>query len=193
MRPCALLRSAPPAGTCQSRGDETAFPRRVFPQAVGYAGRGSSSAFRDAAGEFRPVGPWWLDTPRGASWRCSIAFAAEENLHAALPADYRELIEAYGGGLVDDHLLLLEPGCPNDVHDLLKISAEREEANDALWEFVDKPAEMEPGGVVWSAGQPRTTESTSTGSWQDATADVVLARAMEIPRLGPPGTAALCW
>ncbi|MGW0189362.1 SMI1/KNR4 family protein [Streptomyces sp. NPDC003362] len=70
--------------------------------------------------------------------------AAEENLHATLPTDYRELIGAYGGGLIDDYLLLLEPGCPNDVYDLLKISAEREEANHALWEFEDKPAEMEP-------------------------------------------------
>jgi hypothetical protein len=78
---------------------------------------------------------------------------AEESLHATLPTDYRELIEAYGGGLVDDYLLLLEPGCPNDVYDLLKISAEREEANDALWEYEDKPVEMETEGnrlVCWA-------------------------------------------
>jgi hypothetical protein len=78
---------------------------------------------------------------------------AEEDLHATLPTDYRELIEAYGGGLVDDYLLLLEPGCPIDVYDLLKISAEREEANDALWEYEDKPVEMETEGsrlVCWA-------------------------------------------
>ncbi|MEV0598442.1 SMI1/KNR4 family protein [Streptomyces sp. NPDC050315] len=79
--------------------------------------------------------------------------AAEAELHTALPADYRELIAAYGGGFIDNYLLLLEPGCPNAVYDLIKISAEREEANESLWEFEDKPAEMEPEGnrlVCWA-------------------------------------------
>ncbi|MFG2526216.1 hypothetical protein [Streptomyces sp. NPDC048527] len=52
--------------------------------------------------------------------------AAESTLRTALPADYKELIDGY--------LLLLEPGCRNDVYDLIKISAEREEANDTLWQ-----------------------------------------------------------
>lgn len=79
--------------------------------------------------------------------------AAETALRAALPADYKELIEAYGGGFVDGYLLLLEPDCPNDVYDLLKISAEREEANASLWQFEDKPEEMETAGnrlVCWA-------------------------------------------
>ncbi|MFJ8542334.1 SMI1/KNR4 family protein [Streptomyces sp. NPDC093586] len=90
-----------------------------------------------------PAGP-----PTAPNWS-----AVEKNLHTTLPADYQELIEAYGGGYVDDYLLLLEPGCPNDVYDLLKISAEREEANDDLWEYEDKPAGMEPQGsrlICWA-------------------------------------------
>lgn len=42
--------------------------------------------------------------------------ATESTLQTALPADYKELIEAYGGGgFIDGYLLLLEPGCRNDV------------------------------------------------------------------------------
>ncbi|MGW1591358.1 SMI1/KNR4 family protein [Streptomyces sp. NPDC002386] len=79
--------------------------------------------------------------------------AAETALRTALPADYKELIETYGGGFIDGYLLLMEPNCPNDVYDLLKISAEREEANDSLWQFEDKPEELEdPGGrlICWA-------------------------------------------
>ncbi|MCX5441310.1 SMI1/KNR4 family protein [Streptomyces sp. NBC_00063] len=80
--------------------------------------------------------------------------AAESTLQTALPADYKELIEAYGGGgFIDGYLLLLEPGCRNDVYDLIKISAEREEANDSLWQFEDKPAELEAEGsrlICWA-------------------------------------------
>ncbi|MET8249069.1 SMI1/KNR4 family protein [Streptomyces sp. NPDC005202] len=89
-------------------------------------------------------------TERTPDWN-----AAEAALRTPLPADYRELIEAYGGGgFVDGYLLLLEPGCPNDVYDLLKISAEREEANESLWQFEDKPEEMQVDGsrlVCWAA------------------------------------------
>ncbi|MFF4535330.1 SMI1/KNR4 family protein [Streptomyces aureus] len=79
--------------------------------------------------------------------------AVEAELGAALPRDYRELVEAFGGGLLDEYLLLLEPGCPHDVYDLVKISAEREEANDSLWRFEGRPTEMESGGnrlICWA-------------------------------------------
>jgi hypothetical protein len=84
------------------------------------------------------------------SWDWEVV---EAELRTALPTDYRELVEAYGGGLLDEYLLLLEPGCPNDVYDLVKISAEREEANDSMWQFEDRPAEMESGGnrlICWA-------------------------------------------
>ncbi|GAB1333096.1 SMI1/KNR4 family protein [Streptomyces sennicomposti] len=79
--------------------------------------------------------------------------AAEAALRTALPADYKELIETYGAGFIDGYLLLLEPDCPNDVYDLLKITAEREEANASLWQYEDKPEEMETAGnrlVCWA-------------------------------------------
>ncbi|MFJ3641230.1 SMI1/KNR4 family protein [Streptomyces sp. NPDC090108] len=79
--------------------------------------------------------------------------AAETALRTAVPADFKALIETYGAGTVDNYLLLLEPGCPNDVYDLLKISAEREEANDSLWEYGDRPEEMETPGnrlICWA-------------------------------------------
>ncbi|MEU6242487.1 SMI1/KNR4 family protein [Streptomyces sp. NPDC047024] len=79
--------------------------------------------------------------------------AAEATLNTTLPADYKELISTYGGGFVDGLLLLLEPGCANDVYDQLKISAECEEANEALWQYEDRPTEMEQEGnrlVCWA-------------------------------------------
>ncbi|MFJ9836498.1 SMI1/KNR4 family protein [Streptomyces sp. NPDC101169] len=79
--------------------------------------------------------------------------AARTALRTDLPADHKELIETYGGGLVDGYLLLLEPNCPNGVYDLLKTSAERAEAHDSLWRFEDKPDQMRTPGsrlVCWA-------------------------------------------
>ncbi|MHC5905292.1 SMI1/KNR4 family protein [Streptomyces sp. S6] len=78
---------------------------------------------------------------------------AETTLRTSLPTDYRALITTYGAGLIDNYLLLLEPGCPDDVYDQLKISAEREEANSSLWQYDDKPTELEPDGnrlICWA-------------------------------------------
>ncbi|MFF2473103.1 SMI1/KNR4 family protein [Streptomyces sp. NPDC058066] len=80
--------------------------------------------------------------------------AAESTLQTSLPADYKELVEAYGGGgFIDGYLLFLEPGCRNGIYDLLKITREREEANDSLWQFEDKPTELEAAGtrlICWA-------------------------------------------
>ena len=54
-------------------------------------------------------------------------------LGTELPADYVELIEAYGGGQVDDYLYLLEPFCANESYDLVRAAAERAEAFELLW------------------------------------------------------------
>lgn len=94
-----------------------------------------------------------LLAPSEGSVRVPDWAAGENALRTALPADYRELIETYGGGFIDGYLLLLEPKCPNDVYGFLKISAEREEANDSLWQFEDKPDEMPTPGscpVCWA-------------------------------------------
>ncbi|MGW6402651.1 SMI1/KNR4 family protein [Streptomyces sp. NPDC055134] len=52
-------------------------------------------------------------------------------------------MSTYGGGSVDAYLLVLEPGCANPVYDLLKITAERAEANESLWQFEPRPTELE--------------------------------------------------
>ena len=78
--------------------------------------------------------------------------SAEEQLSTTLPSDFKELIDTYGGGLIDNYMLLLEPNSPNGVYDLLDLTAQREEANAALWEFGDRPPEMEDGDnrlVCW--------------------------------------------
>ncbi|MFI2765676.1 SMI1/KNR4 family protein, partial [Streptomyces echinatus] len=56
--------------------------------------------------------------------------AAEAALQTSLPDDYKELINTYGAGGINSYLLLLEPDCPNRVFDLLKHTAERQEANE---------------------------------------------------------------
>ncbi|MGW6356849.1 SMI1/KNR4 family protein [Streptomyces sp. NPDC055092] len=79
---------------------------------------------------------------------------AEATLQMVLPADYKELMEVYGGGFIDGYLRLLEPACSNRVYDLIKIAAEREDANEGLWEYGDRPPEMEIEGnrlVSWGA------------------------------------------
>lgn len=96
--------------------------------------------------------------------------ATEAALQAVLPTDYRNLIEAFGAGLIDDYFLLLEPGCSNDVYDLIKISGEREHANEALWKFEDKPVEMEPAAnrlICWA-----TTDNGEYLYWLVQDADV---------------------
>lgn len=69
--------------------------------------------------------------------------AVEEALGTGLPNDYKELIATYGGGGLEQYMQLLEPRCPNWVFDMLRVTSEREEANDSLWEFTDKPEELE--------------------------------------------------
>ncbi|MBO1332619.1 SMI1/KNR4 family protein [Streptomyces sp. VRA16 Mangrove soil] len=70
--------------------------------------------------------------------------SAEATLQTSLPDDYKELINTYGAGGIDNYLLLLEPDCTNPVFDLLKHTAEREEANEtSLWLFEPKPAELD--------------------------------------------------
>ncbi|BDM70103.1 hypothetical protein HEK616_35900 [Streptomyces nigrescens] len=73
--------------------------------------------------------------------------SAEHALGIRLPADYKELIETYGGSNWDDYLYVLEPGCPNDNYDLIEWEDQQAEALEGLWEFEKKPAELEDEGV----------------------------------------------
>ncbi|WP_329182144.1 SMI1/KNR4 family protein (plasmid) [Streptomyces decoyicus] len=85
--------------------------------------------------------------------------AVEEALGIALPADYKRLVQTYGGGLFAGVLWLLEPGCPDAMYDLVAQTAEREEILAELWGAgVDKPSELQghtrlvPWGYVEGEG-----------------------------------------
>ncbi|MBV7699223.1 SMI1/KNR4 family protein [Streptomyces sp. TRM70350] len=72
-------------------------------------------------------------------------------LGLGLPADYRELIDTYGGGRFDAYLWLLEPRCPNRHYDLHRSVAERDEGFEMLWEDGEpKPVQLleSPGSRV---------------------------------------------
>ncbi|MFE9634699.1 SMI1/KNR4 family protein [Streptomyces sp. NPDC006463] len=72
----------------------------------------------------------------------------EEQLGTALPADYKRLIEVYGGGVFSGVLWLMEPGCPDEMYDLLVQTVEREEILADLWAAGEpKPAELEQSGA----------------------------------------------
>jgi hypothetical protein len=64
-------------------------------------------------------------------------------LRIQLPADYRELIDTYGGGCFDNYLWLLEPDCQKRPYDLLSSVEERDESFKMLWEEgEEKPAQL---------------------------------------------------
>ncbi|MEV8107207.1 SMI1/KNR4 family protein [Streptomyces sp. NPDC088135] len=67
--------------------------------------------------------------------------AVEEALDIVLPADYKRLVQTYGGGLFAGVLWLLEPGCSDAMYDLVAQTAEREAILTELWEAgEDKPS-----------------------------------------------------
>ncbi|MDX2560400.1 SMI1/KNR4 family protein [Streptomyces sp. TX20-6-3] len=73
---------------------------------------------------------------------------AEEALGTALPADYKRLVETYGGGVFAGTIWLLAPDCPDPMYDLVAQTAERDEILADLWEAGEKrPAEVEEGDV----------------------------------------------
>ncbi|MEU1479161.1 hypothetical protein [Streptomyces sp. NPDC005760] len=74
---------------------------------------------------------------------------AERALGAALPADYKQLVETYGGGLFDETIWLLAPDSAHPDCDLHAQARERDEILADLWEFEEKPAALlEPGARV---------------------------------------------
>ncbi|MDQ8704698.1 SMI1/KNR4 family protein [Streptomyces sp. LHD-70] len=80
--------------------------------------------------------------PRVKEWH-----SAEQSLGVQLPSDYKELVHTYGGSNWDDYLYLLEPGCPNDNYDLIEWDEQQGEALDGLWEFEEKPTQLEEEGA----------------------------------------------
>ncbi|MEV0032188.1 SMI1/KNR4 family protein [Nocardia sp. NPDC050793] len=73
--------------------------------------------------------------------------AVERELGVELPADYKELIDTYGGGYWDEYLYVLEPGCPNNYYDLVGWKDWQAEVLEDLWQFEDKPAELQEDGA----------------------------------------------
>ncbi|WP_328945765.1 SMI1/KNR4 family protein [Streptomyces sp. NBC_00250] len=74
--------------------------------------------------------------------------ATEESLGTPLPADYKRLVETYGGGVFAGTIWLLEPDCPDPLYDLVAQTAERDEILAGLWAVgEEKPAEIEEGDV----------------------------------------------
>jgi hypothetical protein len=68
-------------------------------------------------------------------------------LRTALPTDYVQLIERYGGGQFEEYLWLLEPAS-NSVYDLADVVEEREDALEYLWNMGEaKPALLDAPGV----------------------------------------------
>ncbi|OEJ22933.1 hypothetical protein AR457_37595 [Streptomyces agglomeratus] len=78
---------------------------------------------------------------------------AERALGAALPADYKQLVERYGAGVFDETIWLLVPDSPYDECDLHARKSERDEDLAGLWEFEPKPAGLLEEGarvVPWA-------------------------------------------
>ncbi|MER6523022.1 hypothetical protein ABT246_40185 [Streptomyces sp. NPDC001553] len=65
---------------------------------------------------------------------------AERALGAALPVDYKQLVETYGDGIFDDTIWLLVPDSAHNDCDPHAQTTERNEILASLWEFEAKPA-----------------------------------------------------
>jgi hypothetical protein len=81
--------------------------------------------------------------PRSPDWA-----RVESALGTPLPDDYKQLVEAYGGGVFDETIWLLEPDCADDDYDLVAQTQERDEVLAELWGAGEpKPPELEADGA----------------------------------------------
>lgn len=72
----------------------------------------------------------------------------EERLGTALPQDYKDLIDTYGGGVFDETIWILEPDCADQDYDLVAVAAEQAEVLENLWGGGEpKPAELAADGT----------------------------------------------
>ncbi|GAA2334259.1 SMI1/KNR4 family protein [Streptomyces kunmingensis] len=72
---------------------------------------------------------------------------AERTMGTGLPADYKQLVEAYGDGIFDDTIWLLVPDSAYSDCDLRAQTTERDEVLADLWEFEAKPAGLLEAGA----------------------------------------------
>jgi SMI1-KNR4 cell-wall len=83
--------------------------------------------------------------------------SVEHRLGTELPRDYKDLIEAFGAGLFDSHIWLLEPQCENQSHDLEFDNDGRMDDLEDFWEMgEEKPAELDELGskLIFWGGTP---------------------------------------
>ncbi|MFB6627036.1 SMI1/KNR4 family protein [Streptomyces sp. NPDC056374] len=73
----------------------------------------------------------------------------EERLGGALPEDFRDLVDTYGGGVFDETIWILEPDCAEPGYDLLAVKEERAEVLARLWEIgpEPRPEQLEAAGA----------------------------------------------
>ncbi|URN15918.1 MULTISPECIES: SMI1/KNR4 family protein [Streptomyces] len=84
-----------------------------------------------------PAGP-----QRSRDWR-----GVERAMGTALPDDYKELVETYGGGVFDETIWLLDPACPDEDYELVAAAAERAEVLANLWQSEPVPEEVRDTGA----------------------------------------------
>ncbi|MEV6195695.1 hypothetical protein AB0M19_25205 [Streptomyces sp. NPDC051920] len=82
------------------------------------------------------------DPPPAVDWA-----EAERALGTVLPADYKQLVEAYGDGIFDETIWLLVPDSAYDDCDLHAQTTERDEILADLWEFEDQPDGLREAGA----------------------------------------------
>ncbi|MFI2214972.1 SMI1/KNR4 family protein [Streptomyces sp. NPDC020141] len=82
--------------------------------------------------------------PRAVDWE-----RIETALGTALPDDYKEIVEVYGGGVFDETLWILEPDCADPDYDLIAQTREQDQVLAELWGAGEpKPAELQAGARV---------------------------------------------
>ncbi|MER5357758.1 SMI1/KNR4 family protein [Streptomyces sp. NPDC002785] len=72
--------------------------------------------------------------PRPRTWP-----EIEARLGTALPEDFKDLVDTYGGGVFDETIWILEPDCPSRDYNLLAMKDERAEVLARLWEIGPEP------------------------------------------------------
>ncbi|MEU7124414.1 SMI1/KNR4 family protein [Streptomyces zaomyceticus] len=73
----------------------------------------------------------------------------EARLGSALPEDFKDLVDTYGGGVFDETIWILEPDCADPDYDLLAMKAERAKVLARLWEIgpEPRPEQLEDDGA----------------------------------------------
>ncbi|MFC8765752.1 SMI1/KNR4 family protein, partial [Streptomyces sp. NPDC057193] len=89
-----------------------------------------------------------MDVRHGQRREPLSAALADGAARLALPQDYKDLIDTYGGGVFDETIWILEPDCADQDYDLVAVAAEQAEVLENLWGGGEpKPAELAADGT----------------------------------------------